>query len=167
MGDAPVRRFVLGDFRGDGYDRGRSVAWQLGWLVVSNLVWRKWWLPRRARPAILRLFGARVGSGCVIREGVRVHWPWKLTLGDNVWLGEASWLLNLEPITIGSNTCVSQEALICTGSHQFMDPTFEFDNAPIELGERCWVAARAIVLRGTRLPDDTLVSAGTVFGRRA
>ena len=109
---------------------------------------------------ILRAFGARVGRGANIRNGVRVHWPWKLTIGENCWIGEGAWLLNLEPITLGDQVCVSQEAVLCTGSHRRHDPAFEYDNAPIVVGDGAWVALRAIVLRGAVVPEDGLVAAG-------
>jgi putative colanic acid biosynthesis acetyltransferase WcaF len=162
---AAPRTFDLAGFTGRGHERGRHVGWQAAWVFVQHAVWKRWWFPRRFRPAVLRSFGARVGAGCVIRSGVRVHWPWKLELGDHVWLGEGAWLLNLEPITIGSDTCVSQEALLCTGSHHFSSPTFEYDNGPIEVGSRTWIGCRAIVLRGVTVADDALVPAGTVVSR--
>jgi len=106
----------LRSFTGEGYDKGRSVLWQAAWFAVLNLVFVKWWLPPRLRPPLLRLFGASVGERVLIRHRVRVLWPWKLTIGDDCWIGEGAWLLNLEPITLADDVCISQEALLCTGS---------------------------------------------------
>lgn len=157
------RRLQL--FTGAGYDKGRSRGWQVAWWVVSHLVFQAWWCPARVRPVILRLFGARVGVGANIRNGVRIHWPWKLAIGDHCWIGEGAWLLNLEPITLGDQVCVSQEAVLCTGSHRRHDPAFSYDNAPIVVGDGAWVALRAIVLRGAVVPADGLVAAGAVLSR--
>lgn len=158
-----VRR--LQSFTGAGYDKGRSVPWQLAWWIVSHLVFRAWWCPARFRPSILRLFGAEIGRGCNIRNDVKVHWPWKLKVGEHCWIGEGVWLLNLEPIEIGDQVCISQEAFLCTGSHRRRDPHFEYDNAPIVVEAGAWVALRAIVLRGAVVPADGLVPAGVVFER--
>ncbi|WP_366943479.1 DapH/DapD/GlmU-related protein [uncultured Williamsia sp.] len=117
------------------------------------------------RVALLRAFGAEIGSGVLIRHRVRVHWPWKLVIGDDCWIGEGAWLLNLEPIRIGHDTVVSQEALLCTGSHDRRSPTFEFDNAPIVIGDAVWIAARAVVLRGVSIGDRSTVGAGAVIAR--
>ncbi len=87
------------------------------WLFVSGAVFMRWWCPAKLRVTILRAFGAEVGENVLVRHRVRIHWPWKLDIGDNSWIGEGAWLLNLEPITIGSNVVISQDALICTGSH--------------------------------------------------
>ena len=97
---APAKRRKLRAFRPDGYDKGRGRLWQIAWFVTMNLVFRAWWCPARLRPAILRAFGARVGKRVLIRHRVRVLWPWKLSIGDDCWVGEDAWLLNLEPITL-------------------------------------------------------------------
>ncbi|RZT87898.1 putative colanic acid biosynthesis acetyltransferase WcaF [Pseudonocardia sediminis] len=154
-------------FTGTGYDKGRSLPVQAAWFAVSHLLFQPWWMPARLRPVLLRAFGAQVGSGANIRNGVRVHWPWKLSLGEHVWIGEGAWLLNLEPIVLGDHVCVSQEAVLCTGSHDARSPSFEYDNAPITVGNGAWVALRAVVLRGTTVPAGVVVPAGTVLSRSA
>ncbi len=158
--DGPT--WSLRGFRGDGYDKGRSKLVQALWFACMNLVWAKWWCPPRARPAILRLFGAEVGTNVFIRHRVRVLWPWKLTVGDDVWIGEDAWLLDLEPITIGHDVCVSQGAFLCTGSHDRRSPTFEYDNGPIAVEPGSWIGARATVLRGVTVGAGAVVAAGAV-----
>lgn len=156
----PTRNLSM--FSGRGYDIGRSIAWRVAWFATQHVIFKSWWCPMRARPGILRAFGAEVGAGVRIRTGVRVHWPWKLTVGDHTWIGEGAWLLNLEPITLGSNVCVSQEALLCAGSHDRRSPTFEFDNGPIRVADGAWIAARAVVLRGVSIGEMAVVGAAAV-----
>ena len=160
---APAKRRELRAFRPDGYDKGRGKLWQVAWFVTMNLVFRAWWCPARLRPAILRAFGARVGKRVLIRHRVRVLWPWKLRIGDDCWVGEDAWLLNLEPITLADDVCLSQGAMLCTGSHDHRDRAFRYDNAPIHVETGAWVAARATVLRGSRVPAGQVVAAGTTF----
>lgn len=153
----PVRN--LAGFSGAGYSRGRSVVWQIGWLVLSGAVTSHWWCPKGLRIAILRFFGANIGEGVNLRHNVRVHWPWKLSIGDNSWIGEGVWILNLEPVVIGANTCISQGVLLCAGSHDRHSPTFEFDNAPILIEDGVWIACRATVLRGSVIREGAVVGA--------
>lgn len=157
----PGRRFCLSGFTGRGYERGRSVGVQVLWLIAREVL-MKWWCPNGLRITVLRLFGARIGAGVLIRHQVKIHWPWKLDVADNSWIGEEVWILNLEHVTIGSNTCISQGVLVCTGSHDRRSPTFEFDNAPIVIGDSVWVAARATLLRGTRIGDGATIGASVV-----
>lgn len=158
---ASARRLV--GFTGAGYDKGRSVLWQATWFAAQNLLFSAWWFPPRLRPALLRAFGASVGSGVFIRHRVRVLWPWKLAIGDGSWIGEGAWLLNLEPIRIGSNVCVSQEAFLCAGGHDHVSPTFEYDNGPIAVHDGAWIAAQALVLRGVTVGPDALIGARAVI----
>lgn len=148
-----------------GYDKGRGKLVQALWFAVMNTVFMAWFTPARLRVALLRAFGARIGEGVLIRHRVRVLWPWKLEIGDHAWIGEGAWLLNLEPITIGAHACVSQEALLCTGSHDHRRADFRYRNAPIVLGEGAWVAARATVLAGVTVGSQSVVAAGTVVHR--
>ncbi|MCO4253146.1 DapH/DapD/GlmU-related protein [Pseudarthrobacter raffinosi] len=149
----------LARFTGAGYDKGRPIWIQALWFGASALLIERLWCPSRVRVALLRLFGAQIGKGVLIRHGVRIHLPWKLTIADDVWIGVDAWLLNLEPITIGSNVCISQGALLCTGSHSSDSESFEFDNAPIHVEEGVWIAARSTVLRGVTVGTGAVIGA--------
>jgi putative colanic acid biosynthesis acetyltransferase WcaF len=148
----PGNRFSLDGFTGRGYSRGRGVPLQILWLMSRGLL-MKWWCPNAVRIGVLRLFGARIAAGVIVRHQVKIHWPWKLEVGRNSWIGEEVWILNLEEVQIGSNTCISQGAFLCTGSHDRHSPTFEFDNSPVVIGDSVWVAARTTVLPGVRIGD--------------
>lgn len=158
-------RFALAGFTGAGYSRGRALPAQVLWMLVSRAVVMRWWCPNRLRVMVLRAFGARIAAGAIIRHDVKIHWPWKLEVGRDSWIGEASWILNLEPVFIGANTCISQGVFLCTGSHDRFSPTFEFDNGPIVIGDSVWVAAMATVLRGTKIGDGATIGASAVVSR--
>lgn len=135
------------------------------WAIVSAGLFTRPWCPMSARVRILRMFGATVGDGVRIRSGVRVHWPWKLVIGDDVWIGVDAWLLNLEAIDIGSDVCISQQVLLCTGSHDARSSTFEFDNAPIIIEDGVWVATRATVLKGVTVGSRSVIGATALVTR--
>jgi putative colanic acid biosynthesis acetyltransferase WcaF len=159
-----VRR-DLSAFTLAGYDKGRGRAVQALWFVAMNTVFMAWWCPARLRVALLRAFGATIGDGVLIRHRVRVLWPWKLTVGDRSWIGEGAFLLNLEPITIGTDVCVSQEAMLCTGGHDHRAVEFGYRNAPIHVGDGAWIATRATVLAGVTVGRHAVLGAGAVLAR--
>lgn len=154
-----TQMFELSNFTGDGYNKGRSRLVCALWMTVSSTVFRAWWCPSRVRVLILRAFGARIGTEVLIRHRVRIHWPWKLSVGSNVWIGEGVWILNLEPVEIGSNVCVSQDVMLCTGSHDFYSHDFHFDNGSIVIEDSTWLALKVVVLRGVTIGKGSLVGA--------
>ena len=110
----------------------------------------------------LRIFGAKVGRGVVIRSRVNITFPWRFSCGDHVWIGDEVLILSLAPVCLGSNVCISQRAFLCTGSHRFSRETFDLVTRPITIGDGCWIAAQAFVGPGVELPPGTLVKAGEV-----
>ena len=111
---------------------------------------------------MLRLFGAKVGSGVVIRSRTNISFPWRLQIGDHVWIGEEVMILALAPVTIASHCCISQRAFLCTGSHDFDKPSFDLITKPISIGESSWIAACAFVGPDTDIAPGTFVKANSV-----
>jgi putative colanic acid biosynthesis acetyltransferase WcaF len=145
------------------FQRGAGSFREVLWWVFRSLLFAPWFpMPSFLKVTALRLFGARVGSGVVIRSRVNVTFPWRLTLGDHVWIGEEVIILSLAPVVIGSHVCISQRAFLCTGSHDHRSPTFDLVTAPITVGEGTWIGASAFVAPGVSLAPGTLCAAGAV-----
>ncbi|HYN34598.1 MAG TPA: putative colanic acid biosynthesis acetyltransferase [Ilumatobacteraceae bacterium] len=92
-----------------------------------------------------------------------VQWPWKLSIGDNSWIGTGAELCNLDDIVIGSDVCISQHVFLCAGSHDRSSPTFEFDNGPIVIENGAWVCARSTVLRGVTIGANSVIGATSLI----
>jgi putative colanic acid biosynthesis acetyltransferase WcaF len=114
------------------------------------------------RRELLRLFGAKIGAGVVIKMGVRVKYPWRLSVGEHAWLGEDCWIDNLADVTVGANACISQGAYLCTGNHDWRAPRFDLIVKPITLDDGAWVGARATIAPGVRLHVCAVAAAGSV-----
>lgn len=117
------------------------------------------------RRVLLRLFGARIGQGVVIKPGVRVKYPWRLEVGDHAWIGEDCWIDNLDLVRVGSNACLSQAVYICTGLHDAADPRFGLKTRPIEFRDGSWAGAHAIIYPGVVLHEGAIATAGSVVRR--
>lgn len=141
-------------FRGAG-----AIKVQLWWAVQATLFA---WSPQifyRWRAYLLRLFGARIGKGVVIRPSVHITYPWKLTVGDYAWIGDDAVLYTLGEITIGANAVVSQKCYLCTGSHDYQSAHFDIHSTPVVIGEKCWLATDVFVAPGVTIGDGTVVGA--------
>ncbi|MGH7950561.1 MAG: WcaF family extracellular polysaccharide biosynthesis acetyltransferase [Limisphaerales bacterium] len=145
------------------FDRGAGKGREIIWLLVSLILFRL--CPFSLSPlkrGILRAFGARIGRNVVIKPQVKITFPWKLSVGDHVWLGEQCWLLNLERITIGNNVCISQRAFLCTGSHNYKLTTFDLITEPITVENGAWLGAGCWVGPGVVVGADSILAAGAV-----
>ena len=92
---------------------GASKWKQCLWFLCSPLLIRNPLIPFSGfRKWVLVLFGAHIGIEARIRTGVRIKYPWKLIMGDHVWLGEDCWIDNLTDIKIGSHVCISQGCIV-------------------------------------------------------
>lgn len=123
--------------------------------------------PNILKCALLRLFGARVGNGINIKPCVNIKYPWFLEIGNNVWLGEESWIDNKAKVSIGNNVCISQGAYILTNNHDYKKETFDLVIKPIAIEKGAWIGARAIVCPGVTVRSHAVITAGSVITKDA
>ena len=136
---------------------------QLGtWFLVHHLIFKSAFTPSSLRPLLLKLFGASVGSGVLIRRGIRIHFPWNLEIGDDCWIGEEVWIINHEKVTIGSDVCISQRSIICSGGHDYRSASLEYAHKPVTIKDGAWVCLDAKVLPGVTIGECSVVSAGEI-----
>ena len=96
------------------------------WYFVNMFVFKTMFpFPSGLKAKILRAFGAKVGSGVVIKPNVSIKYPWFLSIGRNSWIGEDVWIDNLARVTIGSNVCLSQDCYLLTESHDYKKEAFD------------------------------------------
>lgn len=153
----------LRDYTTEGFDRGQPIWFEALWFLAKCIFFLNpipW--PSRLRVALLRAFGAKIGQGVVVRSQVNISFPWRLTVGDDVWIGEEILILSLAQVTLESNVCLSQRAFLCTGSHRFRGPNFNLVTKPITVRSRSWVAAQAFIGPGVEIGEGSLVSAGSI-----
>jgi len=157
-----VRR--LSEYQNAAYDPGRGFVVRLLWYLVSCCIFESsWFLFGRLKRQLLLLFGAKIGTGLVIHPNVRIKYPWRLSIGDNCWIGRDVWIDNLDDVILESDVCISQAAYLCTGSHEHRSPTFELKTAPITVEHGAWICCRAIVLGGSTVKRLSIVATNQVY----
>ena len=152
----------LADYVVDKRDRGRNRVWMVLWIAAAAVL-RSGVGGSAARRAVLRAFGAAIAEDARIHRSFRVHFPWKLTVGARSAIGRDVWVIDPEPVTIGSDCTIGDEVVICSGGHDHRSPTFDRTSEPVWIGSACSIGDGAILLKGVRLGDGVQVPAGAVI----
>ncbi len=114
------------------------------------------------KTALLRLFGARIGTGVVLKPGINIKFPWKLVVDDYTWIGEKVWIDNLAPVRIGKNVCLSQGVMLLTGNHDYTKTTFDLVIKEIVLEDGVWIGAMSIVCPGVTCASHAVLTAASI-----
>jgi putative colanic acid biosynthesis acetyltransferase WcaF len=152
----------LSSFNNSWYKPGNPVKRGL-WYVCNILFFTNRWFPfSSAKKGILKLFGAKIGKGVVIKPHVNIKYPWKLRIGDYTWIGEGVWIDNLDMVSIGKNCCLSQGAFLLCGNHDYKKTSFDLILGEITLEDGAWIGAKSIVCPGVRVGSHAVLSVNSV-----
>ncbi len=139
------------------------MLWNIVWIFLfrptpdRGLVFFVRW-----RIILLRLFGAKIGKHCALRNSVKIWQPWNLEIGDWVALSEDCDIYSVDKIHIGDRSTISRGVFLCCASHDVTSPIMELTYAPITIGCDAWIAGRAIILPGIDIGNGAVVAAGSV-----
>lgn len=114
---------------------------------------------------LLQLYGAKLGTGVVLKPSLNIKYPWKLTIGDYSWIGENVWIDNLAHVYIGNNVCISQGAFLLTGNHNYKKTSFDLMTAEIHLEDGVWIGAKSIVCPGVTCKTHSILSVASVANK--
>ncbi|NND93438.1 MAG: colanic acid biosynthesis acetyltransferase WcaF [Flavobacteriales bacterium] len=146
--------------------RPGSLPKRVLWYLVSVTIFMNRFFPFMGpKRLFLRIFGASIGKGLVIKPCVNIKYPWHLEIGDHVWIGEKVWIDNLDIVSIGSHCCISQGALILSGNHDYTKPAFDLKTAPIVIEEGAWIGARGMVTSGVTVGSHAVLSVMSVANK--
>lgn len=170
----PVRVIDLSKAPGarKAWDRPRLVVY--AWALCELLfVTNPFQISSGLRVRVLRLFGADIAEGVIMRPQLRVKFPWKLSVGARSWIGEGVWIHNQARMEIGSDVVVSQGSFLTTGTHAFRTD-MALETSPVVIEDGVWITSRCMVLAGSQIGRSALilpntvvrgvVPAGTLFG---
>lgn len=141
-------------------DRGRSKVIILLYRIVyvvfirftPSFMW-EW------RNILYRTFGAKIGKRVRIAPDVKILYPWKVSIGNYVWIGDGSNLYSVDSISIGNNVSISFNVFLATANHNIYDITFPTTSAPIYIEDECWISTNVLILQGVRVHRGSVVSA--------
>lgn len=134
---------------------------RLVWSLVWNVLARP--LPRSIgsgwKRFLLRIFGAKIDSTSVVYSSARIYYPANLTMEAYSCIASEVDCYNVAPICIGANTTISQNAYLCTASHDISDPLNHLVTQPIIIKDQAWIAAGAFVGMGVTIGQGAVVGA--------
>lgn len=153
----------LQNYTNNSFSTGRGFLIRTIWYYTNVLLFKSYLLPISSlKVSLLRLFGAKIGNGVVIKPNVNIKYPWRLSVGDYTWIGEEVWIDNLAQVTIGSNCCLSQGAFLLCGNHNYKKATFDLITQPIVLEDGVWIGAKSIVCPGVVAKTHALLAVQSV-----
>lgn len=136
---------------------------RIAWNYVNLLFFKNGLFPVYGlKRILLRLFGAKIGKGVVIKLFVNIKYPWFLSIADYTWIGENVWIDSLAQITIGKNACISQGVLLLSGNHNYSKITFDLMLKPIVIEDGVWLGANSIVTGGVVCGSHSVLSVASV-----
>lgn len=136
------------------------VVWNVIWVLLFRPTQKgflDWW-----RVLLLRLFGAKIGNHSYVAGSCKIWAPWNLIMGDNSCIAEHVNCYNVDKVFIGDNVVVSQEAFLCTASHDISSVNMELKTKPITVENNVWITARVIIMPGVTIREGGVVAAGAV-----
>ena len=115
----------LSSYNNSWYNPGGTFIKRFLWYYVNIIVFKNAYNPFSSfKVKLLRFFGAKIGRNVIIKPAVNIKYPWKLSIGNNVWIGEYVWIDNLAYVAIEDNVCISQEFLLIWAFMTYVCPKY-------------------------------------------
>lgn len=124
-------------------------------------------LPSRTlRHLFLRAWLGRLGAATGVQRGVRFLNGRKVRLGTRNVVNFGTLIDGRRfAVTTGSDVSIGPEAAILTLGHDPQSPDFADQGGDVTIGDRVWIAYRAVILPGVTIGEGAVVAAGAVVSR--
>ena len=94
------------------WERGCNFFTECIWILVFKPIVGSFLPGSKWRKLILLIFGSKIGSFVRFNSGLKVKMPWKLIIDDFSWIGEDTWIDNVEFVKISKNVCIESNVWI-------------------------------------------------------
>ncbi len=108
---------------------------------------------------VLRLFGAKIHTTANIYSSARIYAPWNLEMKEFACFAPEVDCYNVDKVTIGAKSTISQKTYLCTASHDISDPKHNLITSPIVIENNVWVGAAAYIGMGVKIGEGAVVGA--------
>ena len=128
-------------------------------------------LQRISPLASIKLFGKaeiHIGKNTEISVGCdfQSHAKANLSIGGGTYFNRYCMISAHESVTIGENCMFGPGVKIFDNDHKFTKEegvSTELKCKPILIGNHCWIASDAIILKGAQIGDNSVIGAGCII----
>ena len=85
----------------------------------------------------------------------------EVVIGDAVFINTGVIIAAEKKIHIGNETIIGDQVIIYDSDWHGFDGN-DVKSVPVEIGNHVWIGARALILKGVRIGDNSIVAAGSV-----
>lgn len=138
------------------------VAWSI--RILDRLMRRFLWVWGRLRfSALVR----QRGPGCVCHWNADLKYPHNIELGEGVVIGVNVSIGAHSRVRLGNRVRLSRDVMIETAGLDFahLAPPYLHVSRPVVLEQGVWVGARAMILAGVTIGENSVVAAGAIVTR--
>ena len=109
-----------------------------------------------------------IGRNCEFAKGCdfEAHGNGTLSIGEGTYFNRYCMISAHESVTIGKQCFFGPGVKIFDNNHQFnreKGVCTELSTTPIIIGNHCWIASDAIILKGTTIGDNCVIGAGCII----
>ena len=135
------------------------VLWIITWFLLAKPLPRS--VGRSWKLFLLRCFGARIHKTAHVYSSVRIYAPWNLEMHAYSCLAPEVDCYNVDKVTVGAHTTVSQKTYLCAASHDITKINYPLITASIIIEDQAWVGADAFISMGVTLGQGAVIGART------
>lgn len=121
---------------------------------------------RRLRMLALKVWLGALGKGTGVQTGCRFLNGRRVFLGPNNVINFGCLFDGrVFAVRTGANVSIGPEASILSMGHDPQSPGFDNEGGEVVIGDRAWIAYRAVILPGVTIGEGAVVGAGAVVTR--
>ncbi|PIB36605.1 hypothetical protein BFP72_14945 [Reichenbachiella sp. 5M10] len=107
-------------------------------------------------------------KGCDIKlnGSITITHPLMVTLGNNVHLGDNTYIHSDGGVVIGDNTHISRNLVLYTSNHQYEGSVLPYDESrvykPVRIEKNVWIGMNVCITPGVTIGEGAIIGLGTV-----
>ena len=123
----------------------------------------------KKREQMLKEMFAEIGEGCYIEPPFHSNWGGRhVHFGKNVYANFNLTLVDDTHIYVGDYTMFGPNVTVATAGHpinpELREKGYQY-NAPVKIGNNCWIGAGAIIVPGVTIGNNVVIGAGSVVNK--